>query len=54
MRQFKNVSAEYINIATKILDDFVSTYGSETGYLNTEGDIITREETESIVMDYLK
>jgi hypothetical protein len=44
---------EYFHIATNILDDFVKTYGSETGYLNTEGDIVSKEETESIVMDYL-
>ena len=37
-----------------IPDNFFLIYGSETEFLNTIGDILSKEETESIVMDYLK
>jgi hypothetical protein len=53
MNQYK-VSSEHFHIATKILDDFVLFNGSETSYLESEGDILSLEETKQIVMTYLE
>jgi len=41
-------------IAKKILDSFLNSYGSESNYLLTEGNILTQEETEKYFMDYLE
>ena len=35
-----------MDIAIKILEDFVQTFGSESKYLESEGDIVSQEETE--------
>jgi hypothetical protein len=43
-----------MQIAKKILDSFLTTYGSESNYLLTEGNILTQEETEKYFMDYLE
>ena len=53
MNQYK-VSSEHFHIATQILDDFVLFNGSETSYLESEGDILSLEETKQIVMTYLE
>ena len=54
MSQFKEPNDEYMLIAKKILDSFLNTYGSESNYLLTEGNILTQEETEKYFMDYLE
>ena len=53
LASFREPSDEYMDIATKILESFIATYGTETGYLESEGDILSQEETESIIMQYL-
>lgn len=40
-------------IAKKILDAFLECYGSETAYLQTEGEILSQEETEEFFTNYL-
>lgn len=37
----KGPSDKHLFIATKILDSFLATYGSESQYLETEGDVLT-------------
>jgi hypothetical protein len=42
-------------IATKIMEAFLTEYGSESNYFLTEGRIITdRDETEGIFQKYLE
>lgn len=41
MLQYKEPSIEYMDIAVKILDSFLEQYGSESLYLETEGDVLT-------------
>ena len=43
-----------MDVATKILDSFLEAYGSESLYLETEGDILTQEETEHIINNFLE
>ena len=45
---------EYMKIATKILKSWLKDFKSETNYLQTEGEILTKEETERIINEYLK
>lgn len=55
INQFKKPRSDYLPIASKIMDAFLSHYGSETNYLLTEGRVITdQEETESIFKRYLE
>ena len=37
-----------MGIAEKILNSFIEMFGSETAYLESEGEIISQEETERI------
>ncbi len=41
LSQFKEPNDEYMQIAKKILDSFLTYYESETNYLLTEGNILT-------------
>jgi hypothetical protein len=43
-----------MGIATDILESFLKTYGTETQYLESEGEIISQEETERVIMEYLE
>lgn len=44
-----------MSIATKIMDAFLTEYGSESNYFLTEGRVITdQDETEAIFMKYLE
>ena len=38
----------------KILNSFIDCYGSETKYLQSEGDALTQEETEDYIKQYLR
>lgn len=38
----------------KILTNFVNDYGNEGNYLDSEGKILNREETEKYYLDYLQ
>lgn len=40
-------------IAIAIMDSFLETFGSETAYLETEGDKVSQEETEEIFTSYI-
>jgi hypothetical protein len=40
-------------IAVKIMDSFIQKFGSESAYLESEGEIVTPEETEVLFMDYI-
>jgi len=53
LASFREPSDEYMDIATKILNSFLDSYGTETRYLESEGEIISQEETERVIMDYL-
>lgn len=46
-------SDKYLAIAIKILDSFLKVYGSESAYLESEGDCVSQEETERIFRDYI-
>lgn len=47
-------SDEYIKLATRIMKAWINHFKSETNFLQSEGDILTKEETEVIISDYLK
>ena len=42
-----------MQIATRILDEFIDTFETETGYLNSEGALVTQEETERLFQEYI-
>lgn len=54
MLSYAQASFQYLDIAKVILDSFLETFGSETKYLETEGDILSQEETETIMNNYIK
>lgn len=41
LSQFKEPNDEFMQIAKKILDSFLTYYGSESAYLLTEGEVLT-------------
>jgi hypothetical protein len=41
MASFREPSEEHMSIATSILESFLATYGSESAYLESEGDILS-------------
>lgn len=41
MQQYKEPSEEFLDLAIQILESFIAQYGSESLYLETEGDILT-------------
>ena len=43
-----------MDIAVKILESFVAEFGSESLYLETEGDILTQDEVEHMINTYLE
>lgn len=45
---------EYMKIATKILKSWLKDFKTESSYLQTEGPILTKEETERIINEYLE
>jgi hypothetical protein len=47
------VDREYIGIATKILDHFITTWGSYTNFVKEEGPSLTQDQTLTIVNQYL-
>lgn len=54
MAQFKEPSNDLLELSVKILDSFIEIYGSESAYLETEGEIVSREETLEMFTDYLE
>lgn len=40
-------------LAEKIMQSFLETHGSESTYLESEGDLVSQEETEKIFQDYI-
>lgn len=51
---YDSPSDRLMPIATKILDSFLATYGSETAYLESEGVCLNQEETERIFREYIE
>ena len=51
---FKEPSYEHFELAKRILESFIDTYGSESAYLETEGDMVPREETMNIFTKYVE
>ena len=54
MAQFKEPSNELLDLSVKILDSFIEIYGSESAYLETEGEVVSKEETLQVFTDYLE
>ena len=54
MQQYKEPSEKYMDIAVKILESFVAAFGSESLYLETQGDILTQDEVEHMINTYLE
>lgn len=54
MAQFKEPSDDLLELSVKILDSFIEIYGSESAYLETEGEIVSKEETLEMFTDYLE
>ena len=50
---YKEPSEDLMVISQKILDSFLETFGSETAYLESEGEIVSQEETEKLFQDYI-
>jgi hypothetical protein len=42
-----------MDIAKKIMDGFMTEYGSESVWLEQQGRIVTQEETQVAITDYL-
>jgi len=53
LAQFKEPSDQYLDLSKRILDSFIEIYGSETAYLETEGEVVSKEETLQVFTDYL-
>jgi hypothetical protein len=51
--QFQKPHSEYMDIAKKIIDEFMTEYGSESNWLERQGRIVSQEETEAAITDYL-
>lgn len=49
----KPPNEELLGIAEKILDSFLATFGSESNYLESAGELVSQEETERVFMDYI-
>ena len=47
-------SHDLLKFAIKILKNWLKEFGSESNFLQSEGEILTKEETEIIIKDYLK
>ncbi len=45
---YKEPNDELIKIACMIMDSFLQTFGSESAYLESEGDLVSQEETEKL------
>ena len=54
MSYYREPSDELFELSKRILNSFIEIYGSETNYLETEGDIVGRDETFTIFSDYIK
>jgi len=54
LAQFKEPSDDLLELSVKILDSFIEIYGSESAYLETEGEIVSKEETLEMFTDYLE
>lgn len=55
MKQFKaKPNSEFLKQSIRILKAFNKKFGSEKKYLNLEGKILTIEETEQYVNNYIK
>lgn len=54
LSQFKEPSDEYMQIAKKIIDSFLEIFGSESKYLESEGAIVSQDETERVFNEYLE
>lgn len=51
---YESPSDRLMPIATKILNSFLKTYGTETAYLESEGVCLDQEETERIFREYIE
>jgi hypothetical protein len=54
MMNYKEPSEEFMDIAKAIMNSFLDTFGSESSYLETEGDKVSQEETETIFTSYIE
>lgn len=55
IKMFPEPKFEYLPQATKIIDKFLETYGTESNYFESEGRMITtKEEVEKYINDYLE
>lgn len=54
LAQFKEPSDELLELSKRILNSFIEIYGSESSYLETEGDIVPRDEVFSTFTDYIE
>jgi len=50
---YKEPSEELMVISCKIMDSFLNVFGSESAYLESEGDLVSQEETETMFQDYI-
>lgn len=54
LAQFKEPSEEFLELSKQILDSFITIFGTESAYLETEGEVVSREETVTAFTDYLE
>ena len=54
LAQFKDPSDELLDLSKRILNSFIEIYGTESEYLDTEGEVVSRDETLSTFTDYLE
>ena len=52
LSQFE-LKEELFDLSVDILEAFIDHYGSESNYLDSMGRILTKEETEEFILNYL-
>ena len=45
---------ELLYLSKKIMDSFIQVYGFETNYLESEGDTLSKDETEIYIREYIE
>lgn len=48
LANYKEPSEELMVISCKIMDSFLNVFGTESAYLESEGDLVSQEETEKL------
>lgn len=53
LQNYREPNEELMVISCKIMESFLSQFGSESAYLDSEGELVSQEETERLFQDYI-